>query len=309
MKNLPTSTEDRTVDPVWLSAIDLHDRALIRRDVAPRTRRAYASDLEQFARWCGAIETEPDAVTPRIVRRYVQALGEARLAPTTLARKLAALRSFYADRRERGAVAANPAELVAGPRQPRHLPRVLAEDEVGKLLDRVPASTPLDLRDRAIFELTYACGLRAEEVTLLDLGALDFDGEQLRIEGKGGRTRIVPVGEMARKAVTEYLERGRHVLATGPDQQALFLTKSGNRLVTSDVRRRLTIWARRAGVAGGAHPHALRHSFATHMLDGGADLRTIQELLGHSRLSTTQIYTRVESARLKSAYSGAHPRA
>lgn len=309
MKNLPTAAEDRPVDPLWTSAIDLHDRALIRRDAAPRTRRAYASDLEQFARWCGGLEIEPDAVTPRIVRRYVQTLGEARLAPSSLARKLAALRSLYADRRERGALAANPAALVPGPRRPRHLPRVLAQDEVDRLLERVPASGPLDLRDRAIFELTYACGLRAEEVTMLDLGSLDFDGEQLRVEGKGGRTRTLPIGEPALKAVADYLERGRHVLVTAQDQQALFLTKSGNRLVTSDVRRRLTIWARRAGVAGGAHPHALRHSFATHMLDGGADLRAIQELLGHSRLSTTQIYTRVESARLKSAYSGAHPRA
>jgi integrase/recombinase XerC/integrase/recombinase XerD len=141
-----------------------------------------------------------------------------------------------------------------------------------------------------------------------------FDAEELRVEGKGGKTRIVPVGEPALRAVARYLERGRLVLAAGADaarrpEPALFLSKSGRRLSTSDVRRRLRVWARQAAVVGGVSPHALRHSFATHLLDGGADLRAIQELLGHASISTTQIYTRVESARLKSAYAKSHPRA
>ncbi len=146
----------------------------------------------------------------------------------------------------------------------------------------------------------------------LDDGDLDFDAEQLRVEGKGRKTRLVPVGEPAQKALRDYLERGRAVLAAAADPPAataLFLSVRGRRLSTSDVRRRLRVWASRAGIGGGFSPHALRHSFATHLLDGGADLRSIQEMLGHASVSTTQIYTRVESARLKSAYRRSHPRA
>jgi integrase/recombinase XerC/integrase/recombinase XerD len=191
---------------------------------------------------------------------------------------------------------------------------VLKPGEVAALLDSIPAATPLELRDRAVFELAYACGLRAEELVSLDRESLDFDAETVRVEGKGGKTRLVPVGEHARVALERYLARARPLLAAeGHGDPALFLSKSGRRLSTSDVRRRLTGWARRAvarsPALAEAHPHALRHSFATHLLDGGADLRAIQELLGHATISTTQVYTRVESARLRSTYSRAHPRA
>jgi integrase/recombinase XerC/integrase/recombinase XerD len=175
---------------------------------------------------------------------------------------------------------------------------------VADVLDRIPAGSPLDLRDRAMFELAYAAGLRAEELVNLDLENLDPDAEEVRVEGKGGRTRVVPVGEHAWRALERYLARGRTVLSTGASP-ALFLSKTGKRLSTSDVRRRLRLQTRRAGVS----PHTLRHSFATHLLEGGADLRTIQELLGHSSISTTQTYTRVESKRLKKAYARSHPRA
>ena len=161
-----------------------------------------------------------------------------------------------------------------------------------------------------MFELAYASGLRAEELVSLDVGAVDFDSELVRVEGKGGRTRLVPSGEHALRALEVYLSRARPALADD-GESALFLSKSGHRLNTSDVRRRLAVWARQAGVPplAGVHPHALRHSFATHLLEGGADLRAIQELLGHANISTTQVYTRVESARLRSAYTRAHPRA
>jgi integrase/recombinase XerC/integrase/recombinase XerD len=181
---------------------------------------------------------------------------------------------------------------------------VLRPGEVEELLERIPASTPLDLRDRAMLELAYAAGLRAEELVNLDTTNADADGEQVRVEGKGGRTRFVPVGEHAWKALDRYLTRGRPALAAG-ESEALFLSKSGRRLSTSDVRRRLRLQARRAGIT----PHTLRHSFATHLLEGGADLRAIQELLGHASIATTQTYTRVESKRLKTVYSRAHPRA
>jgi len=177
------------------------------------------------------------------------------------------------------------------------------------LLDGIHAGTPLEQRDRALFELAYACGLRAEELVRLELGAVDFDAEQVRVEGKGGKTRVVPVGEHALRALQRYLERARPTLAGGNGCDALFLSKSGRRLSTSDIRRRLGVWARLAATRAGVSPHWLRHSFATHLLDGGADLRAIQELLGHASLSTTQIYTRVESKRLRSTYARAHPRA
>jgi integrase/recombinase XerC/integrase/recombinase XerD len=180
------------------------------------------------------------------------------------------------------------------------------------LLDRIPLSTPLELRDRALFELAYASGLRAEELVALDVDSVDFDGESVRVEGKGGRTRLVPAGEHALRAIERYLNRARGALATD-GERAMFLSKSGRRLGTSDVRRRLRTWARQLGAHapafGDVHPHALRHSFATHLLEGGADLRAIQEMLGHATVSTTQVYTRVESARLRSAYARAHPRA
>jgi site-specific recombinase XerD len=160
----------------------------------------------------------------------------------------------------------------------------------------------LDLRDRAMFELAYACGLRAEEVVNLDRDSIDFDAEIVRIEGKGDKTRMVPLGEYARQAVAAYLDRGRPALSTPTEPDVLFISKSGRRLSTSDVRRRLKL-------RQPTHPHALRHSFATHLLEGGADLRSIQELLGHATISTTQVYTRVESARLRTAYARSHPRA
>ena len=177
------------------------------------------------------------------------------------------------------------------------------------MLDGMPASTPLLLRDRAMLELAYSAGLRAEELVNLDVTSLDRDAEQLRVEGKGGRTRIVPAGEPAWKAIDAYLERARPALVGDADEPALLLSKSGRRLSTSDVRRRLAIAVRRAAVQSGVSPHTLRHSFATHLLEGGADLRAIQELLGHASISTTQTYTRVESQRLRKAYARAHPRA
>jgi integrase/recombinase XerC/integrase/recombinase XerD len=159
-----------------------------------------------------------------------------------------------------------------------------------------------------MLELAYSSGLRAEELITLTIDSVQFDSEQVRVEGKGSKTRVVPVGEPAMRALAEYVERARPALAHD-DERALFLSKSGRALSTSDVRRRLRIWSARAGLGGSVHPHALRHSFATHLLDGGADLRVIQELLGHATISTTQVYTRVESARLRRAYAASHPRA
>src|SRR4051794_6801951 len=305
MKNTPMTVEP---SPAWIQALDLLDADLRRRNAAPRTRMAYRTDLVGLAVWATAQGIEPTDIDHRTLRRHAATLSESGNGATTVARKLAAARALFRALREHGLVAQNPAELVAAPKRARQLPSVLPSDDVAALLDRIPASTPLELRDRAMFELAYASGLRAEELVNLDVGSVDFDAEEVRVEGKGSKTRIVPVGEAALRRLSDYIERGRSAL----DQRsatALFLSKSGRRLSTSDVRRRLRVWARQAALAGHVHPHALRHSFATHLLDGGADLRAIQEMLGHSSVSTTQIYTRVESARLKRAYAQAHPRA
>jgi site-specific recombinase XerD len=312
---------------VWAEATALLGEDLRRRDAAQRTRRAYGVDLAQFARWAIAQGLAPADTSPKAVRRYIAHLSEQGAAPSTSARKLAALRALFESQREHRLIPQNPADLVSTPRRSSHLPRVLSAPEAARLLDGIPAGSPLELRDRALFELAYACGLRAEEIVSLGTGDVDHDGEQLRVEGKGSKTRFVPVGEPAMAAVRVYLERGRPGLqaptragnaaagattrAPAPRgaSEALFLSRTGRRLGTSDVRRRLRTWTARLGVGEGSSPHALRHSFATHLLDGGADLRSIQELLGHASVSSTQIYTRVESARLRSAYARSHPRA
>jgi site-specific recombinase XerD len=306
MKNTATPGH---ASEAWASALRRFDRDLQRRGAAERTRRAYGADIGELATWSAAQGIEPPAVTYRILRGYVARQSERGAAPRTLARKLASARAFFRSMVEHGDMAANPADLVPAPKLPQTLPRVMKPADVAELLDRIPATTPLELRDRALFELAYACGLRAEELVNLDHDSIDFDAEQVRVEGKGGKTRFVPAGEPALAAVGDYLERARAALGGSGGDPALFLSKSGRRLSTSDVRRRLRVWARHAATQGAVHPHALRHSFATHLLEGGADLRAIQELLGHSSISTTQVYTRVESARLRAAYLRSHPRA
>jgi site-specific recombinase XerD len=300
------------VSPSWRGALNAFQDDLRRRAVAAKTQTAYAIDSLQFARWATAHRLAPESIDVRALRRYVAGLSADGQAPTTVARKLASLRGLFGVQMAVGARAENPADLLSSPKRPQRLPRVLKVPEVAALLDGIPATTPLELRDRALFELAYASGLRAEELVMLDTDAVDFDSEIVRVEGKGGRTRLVPTGEPALRALERYLATGRPALDAG-EGRWLFLSKSGRRLGTSDVRRRLRTWARlalrSAPALAEAHPHALRHSFATHLLEGGADLRVIQELLGHASISTTQVYTRVESARLRSAYASAHPRA
>jgi site-specific recombinase XerD len=293
----------------WDETLAAYDRDLMGRGLAERSRRAYGVDLGQFKDWAEQTGLGPGEVRHRDVRRYGAALSSADAAPATVARKLAAIRGLY-DFLVRGeSVGQNPADLVSSPKREQKLPRVLSAEQVQALLERIPARTPLELRDRAMLELAYSCGLRCEEIVNLDLGALDYESEQVRVLGKGDRERLLPVGEPARRALERYEAKGRHVLGTDPAEKALFLSKSGRRLSSSDVTRRLGLWVREAALAGGVSPHSLRHSFATHLLEGGADLRTIQELLGHSSISTTQIYTRVDATRLREAYAATHPRA
>jgi integrase/recombinase XerC/integrase/recombinase XerD len=293
----------------WVEAQTEFDRDLMARGSAERTRRAYAVDLDQFAEWAKDLGLGPEGIRYRDVRRYAAGLSFAKAAPATVARKLAAIRSLYGFLVRTERASQNPAELVSSPKRAERLPKVLSGEQMRTLLERIPAAAPLELRDRAMLELAYSCGLRCEEIVNLDCRSLDFESEQLRVLGKGGRERVLPVGEPAQLALRRYLDRGRHALLADRGETALFLSKSGRRLSPSDVTRRLGLWVREAAIATGVSPHALRHSFATHLLEGGADLRTIQELLGHSSISTTQVYTRVDAARLRDTYAASHPRA
>jgi integrase/recombinase XerC/integrase/recombinase XerD len=302
-------TREDSVSAPWQEALRLFDRDLTVRSAADATRRAYANDDGQLAVWASSDGRAPEALRHRDLRRFAAQLSDRGISKPGVARKLAAIRSFYGALLRAGQVSANPADLVASPKLDRKLPRVLSRDEMQSLLERIPTRTPLEMRDRAMLELAYSCGLRAEEVINLDTDSPDFEGERLRIEGKGGKTRLVPMGEPAQLALRGYLERGRGALVDKGSENALLVSKSGRRLHPSDVRRRLQRWVREASIAGGVSPHALRHSFATHLLEGGADLRSIQELLGHSSLSTTQVYTQVEPSWLQSQYARSHPRA
>jgi integrase/recombinase XerC len=279
---------------------------------AAATRRAYAADLRQFVRWLDATGTPVAGATTALLRRYAAYLGTLRYAPATAARKLSAVRGAYAWMRERGAIDHDPAAVLPGPQPRRTLPATFAPAEIDAVLEPGPHARErdgaLDLRDRALIEVIYGCGLRAAEACALRLDAVDLDGRALRVVGKGDRERALPIGAAAAGAIAAYLRAARPRLAGGRPVDALFLSVRGRPLSPSDVRRSLARALRRAGLPHRA-PHALRHSFATHLLEGGADLRSIQELLGHASLGTTQVYTHVSVRHLKRAHASAHPRA
>jgi len=262
--------------------------------LAERTRRAYRFDVEEFCAWLDRRETRLEDVDVRALSEYAAELGRARprkLAPATIGRKLAAVRAFL--RHALGAQRVPDASFA--PRRPRRLPDAPRPQEVDGELDAFDGEEPLALRNRALVELVYSAGLRSQEAIDLDLADVDFEQELVHVRGKGGKERVVPLGEEAAHSVATYLRDSRPRLARGAEN-ALFLSARGRRLDTSTLRRLLP------------HPHRLRHAFATHLLEGGADLRTIQELLGHSSLSTTQMYSHVDARRLRKVYDRSHPR-
>ncbi len=278
------------------------------RGVSAHTLRAYTQDLRQFraflrdeavARW--------DAVTPAVVRRYLALLGR-RHARTAIARKLSALRSFYRYLYREGQVARNPLALVKTPKLPRRLPKFLTPGEMSAVLAAPDLATPVGLRDRALLELFYATGMRVGEVTALRLRDLTWTGE-LRVLGKGRKERVVLLTAAAENALRSYLDRARGILARGRDHDAVFVNGRGGPLTDRGVRLVIDRHIRRAAFDRHISPHVLRHTFATHLLDGGADLRTVQELLGHASLNTTQVYTHVSREWMKRVYDKAHPRA
>ena len=274
------------------------------RGASPHTLRSYATDLTEFTSFLAAERIDGLAgADTRAIRAFLAQLHRRRLAKATIARKLAAVRSCFRFFARRGVLEVNPARQVRSPRLGRRLPSVLPKDEAAQLLDAAPEPTAAGARDRALLELLYASGLRVAEGCGLDLDDVDGARRTVRVLGKGDKERVVPVGETALEALDAYLAmRGRQ---RGP----LFLNARGGRLTPRSAHRIVKRLARRAGITQRVTPHTLRHSFATHMLGEGADLRLIQELLGHRRLSTTQRYTHVSPEHLMRVYDAAHPRA
>lgn len=283
-------------------------RLIGERGLSPHTVDAYRRDLHQFFDFCHrlGLRSFPE-VDRRVVRRYLANLGTRGNGPRSVARKTSAVRAFFTDGARRGLVPANPAVGVPTPKRPRNLPRAFSAAVLAECLDALDGSEPVDLRDRALLEVLYGMGLRVSEAASLTVGAV-AGADLVRVSGKGGRERVVPLRGKAKRALERYLAEGRSELA-GPDKPAgpestgaLWLGKSSRPLRERGIRR--VVQARLA-----TFPHALRHSFATHLLEGGADLRVVQELLGHRELGTTQVYTAVTREHLRSAYDRSHPRA
>jgi site-specific recombinase XerD len=323
---------DGPVDP----ALQRFLRGLDARDASEHTRRSYKATITAYLDWLTARGADWRSPSRSDLRAYLAHLG-GRGARSSVAQRLAAIRSFHRYAAREGLSAGDPWGAIATPRLPRRLPRVLELDQVERLLAAVDAelaaadlvaparielATALALRDRALVETAYAAGLRISELASADLGSLDLRRGEIRVLGKGRKERIGLLGRPARAALAAYLEDGRPVLAAraqggdGPAAGAavaapveIFLNHLGRPLGVRGLRYRLDLLRRRAGLPDGVSPHTLRHSFATHLLDGGADLRVVQELLGHESLATTQVYTHVSPARLRAAYRGAHPRA
>jgi integrase/recombinase XerC len=281
------------------------------RRASPHTRAAYLRDVAQYAAYLAEVGVPLVPSSPAAVRGFAARMA-AGCGAVTLGRKLSALRTFYRFLVREGLAPSNPARAVASPKRPKKLPQVLPEDEVAALVEAPKLATPLDLRDRAFLELLYASGLRVSELVGLDLDALDLAGGLVRVLGKRSKERVVPFGGAARDALSRWLDEGRPVLAAGPDGagagRAVFLNYRGGRLSARSVARRLERAVLASGLARHVHPHVLRHCFATHLLGNGADLRAIQELLGHASLSTTQRYTHLDWKRLAEVYDKAHPR-
>ena len=292
----------------------------LERNFSPHTLRAYGGDLERFSAFLAGYHNvepaalSPEGVDPAAVRAFLAAMTRDGLARRSQARALSAVKSLFRFACREGRLEANPAAGVKTPKQEKTLPRHLRPGEIERLVEAPADEKPLDRRDRAILELLYATGLRVGELVSLDWSDVDLAARVLRVLGKGGKERMVPFGGPAAEALGAWLEDWESVFRRPPGtggerEEPVFLSQRGRRLSDRSVRRIVDRYTAAAGVPPGVHPHTLRHTFATHMLEEGADLRTIQELLGHSSLATTQRYTHVEIERLLAIYRESHPRA
>jgi len=282
----------------------------VERNASPYTVRNYTTDLLgffQFLKDKGLASLKE--VDRNVLRDYLLHLVEQGLAKASIARKLSAIRSFYRYLEREEILTANPVQKTSSPKLDRRLPSFLSIDEIIRLLEAPDVSTPQGQRDRALLELLYATGLRVSELVSLNLEQVNLDAREIRVWGKGSKERMVLMGEPAARALTVYLNQGRPGLLGKKRTSALFLNRYGGRLTERSVQSILQEYANIAGIGKRVHPHMLRHTFATHLLDGGADLRVVQELLGHASLSSTQIYTHVSKSQAKKVYLSAHPMA
>jgi len=284
------------------------------RGMSRNTLDAYRSDLLQYGAWLEREGHDALAIGHPELAAFVGELAagsEERppVKPATLQRKVACLRSFHRHLRRQGILEEDPTAHLRAPRQSRRLPQVLSRDEVGRLLEQPAGTAPAALRDRALLELMYACGLRASEAVALELGDLDLETGVLRARGKGAKQRIVPIGSAAARAVAAYLARGRPRLVGDRLEPRLFVNHRGHGLTRQGLYKIVQRHAKAAGLAARMSPHTLRHTFATHLLAGGCDLRSLQEMLGHADIGTTQLYTHLSAGRLRDVYFEAHPRA
>lgn len=288
------------------------DELAFTRRLSPNTVEAYRRDLEQYLAWLQQEGLSLERVSYTDARLYLYELGTKDYAKSTVARKLSAIRSWYRYMAGQGQLVDNPWQDLTGPKQDKHLPVAIPEKDLSLFLNRLDLQqTPLGLRDAAIFECLYASGLRVSELIALDLSDVlrAADYPVLKIMGKGRKERMVPLGRKAFAAVMAYLDKGRPQLLTDTEEEALFLNHLGRRLTRRGVGYLTDEYIKKGALTFHVSPHAFRHSFATHLLDHGADLRLIQELLGHESLSTTQIYTKISATRLRDVYLQAHPRA
>ena len=286
----------------------------LERGLSRNTLHAYQSDLAQFGRYLDAHDVSPLQANHSDLAGFLAELAEggekrAPASPATLQRKAACLRSFYRHLRREELIVHDPTTDLRSPPKLMRLPKVLSREQVTELLEQPKGGEPIALRDRALLELMYACGLRVSEAIALEVGDVDTDEGMLRARGKGSKERMVPVGSSAVGALERYLARGRPVLVGIRVESSLFVNHRGARLTRQGVYKIIQSYAHSAGLAERMTPHTLRHTFATHLLAGGCDLRSLQEMLGHADLATTQIYTHLSADRLKDAYFGAHPRA
>lgn len=279
------------------------------RGVSPHTLRAYLGDIEDLCRYATEVGVPGlEALDVAVLRAWLAGQHAAGRSRATLARRTAAARTFTAYLFRRGLISDDPGLLLGTPKRLRDLPTVLAQDQAARLLDGMDAEGPLGLRDRAVLEVLYATGVRVSELCGLDVDDLDAERQTVRVLGKGGKERTVPMGDPAARAVQDWLRYGRPELATERSGPALFLGARGGRLHPTSARRIVHARIAEAGDMPDLSPHGLRHTAATHLLEGGADLRSVQEMLGHASLQTTQIYTQVSIERLKQVHRRAHPR-
>ena len=287
------------------------DYIALERRLSPRTVASYESDLVSFSAFIEkACSNEFDAsnVSQGEIRKYLSSLQSRGLARRTMLRRLAALKSFYRFCIRRGLSKSNPTDSLAPMKREKRLPRALEATDVDALLNSIQGDGKQRIRDAAIFELLYSAGLRVSELVGLNMGDFDESGSTVRVMGKGSKERIAPVGRIAKEAIQKYMSEARRQFSSGREEKAMFLSRRGGRITSRQVQRLMRGYDIIAGLRGNPSPHALRHSFATHLLDSGADLRSVQELLGHADISSTQIYTAVSRERLMESYKKNHPR-